>query len=211
MERVLVEEILSDGTGCFHFQSVTRRKRIHTYHLYDFFQLCLFLKKGHHSLTELHPVIRYIFVKPSANAVQIQRIAGQPVDRREMTFVCKVCIQSPEYLYDSKCRLGNRLGDITTWRRYGADRCQGTLSSVFSTADHMSGTLIELCKTGTKICRITFLAWHLLQSSGHLTESLSPSGSRICHQCYGISHITEILRNCNTCIDRRLTSCNRHI
>ena len=206
-----MQEILTDRARRFHFQAVDRGQCIHADHLYDLLQLCLFLQKAHKTLAAAHPLIRYILIKPFSQIVHIQGIAGQPVDRREMTFVCKVCVQSPEYLYDSKCRLGNRLGDITTWRRYGADRCQGTLSSVFSTADHMSGTLIELCKTGTKICRITFLAWHLLQSSGHLTESLSPSGSRICHQCYGISHITEILRNCNTCIDRRLTSCNRHI
>ena len=211
MKRVLVKEVLTDGTGCFHFQAVARGKCIHTYHLYDLFQLCLFLKKGHHSLAELHPIIGHILIKPSAYTVQIQGITGQPVDRREVTFVCKVCVQSPEYLHDSKCCLGNRLGNITTRRRYGTNSGQSAFSSIFSITDHVSGTLIELCKTGTQICGITFLTWHLLQSSGHLTESLGPSGSGICHQRYRITHITEILRNGDTCINRSLTCRNRHI
>ena len=75
----------------------------------------------------------------------------------------------------------------------------------------MAGTLVELCQTGTQICRVTFLTGHLLQTSGHLTQSLCPAGGGVCHQRYGITHVTEILRDRNTGIDGCLTGCHRHI
>ena len=75
----------------------------------------------------------------------------------------------------------------------------------------MTGSLVELSQTGTQICRITFFTRHFLQTSRHLSKSLCPTGSGVCHQRYGISHITEIFCNGNTGINRCLTGRNRHI
>ena len=75
----------------------------------------------------------------------------------------------------------------------------------------MSRTLIELCQTASQVCRVTFLTRHLFQTSGHLTERLRPTGCGVCHQCYGISHVTEILGNGDTCVNGCLTGSHRHI
>ena len=75
----------------------------------------------------------------------------------------------------------------------------------------MTGSLIELCQTASQISRITFLTRHLFQTSRHLSKSLSPTGGGVSHQRYGIAHVTEILSYGNTCINRSLTGCNRHI
>ena len=118
-----------------------------------------------------------------------------------MTFCRQGGIQSPEYLYDTECGLGHRLGDIAAGRGYGSDCGQGAFPAVFAETNHMTGTLIELSQTASQISGITFLTGHLLQTSGHLTESLGPPGCGVRHQGHRITHITEILCNRDTCIN----------
>ena len=76
-------------------------------------------------------------------------VTGQPVDCREVTFVSQCGIQSPEYLNDTQGCLRYRLRNISTWRGYCSDYGQCAFSSVFSKVYHMSGSLIELCQTGS--------------------------------------------------------------
>ena len=121
VERVLVQEILADGTGRLHLQAVCRRQSVHTYHLYDLLQLRLLLEKAHHALTAGHPLRRHLFVKPFSHIVHIEGIAGQPVDGREMSLIGQGGIQSPEDLDNAEGGLGHRLRDISSWRRYGSD------------------------------------------------------------------------------------------
>ena len=128
-----------------------------------------------------------------------------------MSLVCQGCIQSPEHFDDTKCCLWYRLRCITTRRRYCSDNGKCSFSSFFSKRNYMSGTLIKLSQTTSKISRISFFTWHLFQTSWHLTKCLSPTGCWVCHKCYRISHITEILCYCNSCVNGCLTSCNRHI
>ena len=75
----------------------------------------------------------------------------------------------------------------------------------------MSCTLIKLCQTASQISRISFLARHLFKTSRHLSKRLCPTRCRICHQRYRITHVTEILRDRNSRINRRFTGSNRHI
>ena len=128
-----------------------------------------------------------------------------------MSLVCKSGIQAPEHLDDTKGCLGYRLGSIAAGRGYRSDYRQSAFSAIFSKVDYVAGTLVELCQTGTQVRRVTFLTGHLLQTSGHLTQSLRPAGGGVCHQRHRISHVTEILRDRNTGIDGCLTGCHRHI
>ena len=144
-----MQKVLTDRTGSFHLQTVRSGQSIHTYHLYDLVELCLILKQGHHFLAAAHPVFCNILCKPSGDVVQIQRVTGQPVDCREVTFVSQCGIQSPEYLNDTQGCLRYRLRNISTWRGYCSDYGQCAFSSVFSKVYHMSGSLIELCQTGS--------------------------------------------------------------
>ena len=126
-----------------------------------------------------------------------------------MAGISKGLVQSPEAADKSFRILCNRLGEVAALRGNRTDNGDGTFCSV--QVLHHSRTLIECGKFACQICRETFLCWHLLQTSGKLTESLSPSGCGICHDGYVIAHITVIFRKCNTCVDGSLTGCNRHV
>ena len=206
-----MQEVLADGTGGLHLQPVSRRQGVHTNHLYNLLQLRLILQKTHHLLTVLHPFSIHVFVKPGRHIVQIQRVAGQPVDGRKMTLVSQRGIQSPEYLHNTKGGLGHRLRDISSRRGYGPDYREGALPLILAQGDHMAGPLVELSQTGTQICRVALLTGHLLQTAGHLTEGLSPTGGRIGHQSHGVAHIPEVLRNGNSCVNRSLPGSHRHV
>ena len=101
MESILMQEILTNGTGCFEFQAVRRRKGIHTDQLNNLVQFCFLLQETHQTRTQVHPICIYVFIKPFLHGVDIQGITGQPVDRWEMTFVGKIRIQAPKYLDDA--------------------------------------------------------------------------------------------------------------
>ena len=64
-----------------------------------------------------------------------------------------------------KCSLRYRLRCITTRRRYCSDNGKCSFSSFFSKRNYMSGTLIKLSQTTSKISRISFFTRHLFQTS----------------------------------------------
>ena len=211
MERVLMKEVLTDRSGRFHLQPVSGRQGVHTHHLYDLFQLCFFLEKAHHLLPVCHPVRSNVLIKPLLHIVQIQRVAGQPVNGRKMSLVGQRRIQPPEHFYNTKGSLGYRLGNISSRRRHGADNRQSPFSVLLAQRDHMARSLVKLCQTGTQICRIPFLARHLFQTAGHLTKSFCPAGCGVSHKCHRITHVPEIFRNGDTRVNRSLTGSHRHI
>ena len=126
-----------------------------------------------------------------------------------MTGVSQRFIQSPEAADETFGVHGNRLGEVTTLRRYGSD--DGYASLCAAKGLHHAGTLIESGQTGCQVCRETFLGRHFLQTAGQLTECLCPTGCGVCHDCYIIAHIAVILSQCQAGIQRCLTGCNRHV
>ena len=134
MERVLVQEVLTDGPGSLHLQPVTAGQGVHADQLDDLVQLCLLLQRlimpGGSSSIRAN-----ILIKPFPDCIHIQRVAGQPVDRREMALIGQRGIQAPEYLDDTQRRLGDRLGNIAARRRYGADDGQRAHASVLAQGD----------------------------------------------------------------------------
>ena len=111
-----MQEVLTDGAGCFHLEAVLRRQSIHTDHLDDLVQGILILKEGHQLLACAHPVRSDVLIEPRADGVEIQTVGCQPVDCREVSLMRKVSVKTPENFDDSKCRLGDRLGNITARR-----------------------------------------------------------------------------------------------
>ena len=160
-----MQEVFTDRSCRFHLQTIARRQSVHTYHLHDLLQRSFFCQKAHHLLAAFHPVFSNRSIEPVMHIIKIQGIARQPVDSREMSLVCQSCIQSPEYLYNTKCRLRYRLRSITTRRGYGADNGKRSFSCIFAKRNHTSCSLVKLCQTRTKVCRITFLTGHLLKTS----------------------------------------------
>ena len=76
---------------------------------------------------------------------------------------------------------------------------------------YITCALIELCKTRWQVSRETFLSRHLFQTTGNLTKSFRPTGSRVSHHSYVITHVTIVFSKCNTCVNRSFTSRNRHV
>ena len=87
-----------------------------------------------------------------------------------MTGVSQRFVQSPEAADETFGVHGNRLGEVTTLRRYSSD--DGYASLCAAKGLHHAGTLIESGQTGCQICRETFLGRHFLQTAGQLTERL---------------------------------------
>ena len=126
-----------------------------------------------------------------------------------MPCIRKVLIQSPEAAYKTFGILGNRLREITALRGNRTDNGNGTFCTI--QIAHHACSLVERRQTGCQISRKALLCRHLFQTAGKLTQRLSPTGSRVCHDRYMIAHIPVILCQCYTCIQTCLTSCNRHV
>src|SRR5690606_1112825 len=107
--------------------------------------------------------IIHILVHPAVYLTLIQGVRVHPVDGWEVSSVCKACVQSPEYLNDSKGCLGHRLGNISSWRGYGTDDGEGTDSVIRTVASDLTGSFIELRCTGTKIRWVSFVTRHFFQ------------------------------------------------
>ena len=112
MKRILMQKVFADRAGGFQLQAISGGQRIHTNQFYDFVQLRFLLQKAHQLLFQFRPVFMDVAVKPLGGAVGVQRIAGQPVDGREVAGVGQRRIQAPEYLYNAQGCLGDRFGDI---------------------------------------------------------------------------------------------------
>ena len=87
VEGILMQKVFTDGARRFQLQPVGRRKGIHTYELYNFFQFCLILQQAHKLCTQLYPVRGHIGIEPFFHGVEIKGIAGEPVDGRKMPLV----------------------------------------------------------------------------------------------------------------------------
>ncbi len=101
--------------------------------------------------TQLVPLGRNILVEPASERVDIERIARQPVDRREVALVRELGVETPEDLDDAQCRLRDRLGNIAAGRRNSADggeRCRSasSLPRALTTSRHAHRTAQDGCR-----------------------------------------------------------------
>ena len=209
MKSVLLKESETDHSGNLKCQFLVIRKNIASDKLNDLHERTFLVEDSHDLVSVINEFRGNMLSVPWSQVFQIFAVAGKPLDRREVTGIGKCLVQSPEAADKSFRILCNRFGEVTTLRGNCTDNRYGTFCSV--QVLHHSRTLIKCGKLGSQVSRETFLCRHLLQTSGKLTESLSPSGCGICHDGYVIAHIAVIFRKCDTCINRSLTGCNRHV
>mmetsp|Transcript_20695 Transcript_20695/g.37068 ORF Transcript_20695/g.37068 Transcript_20695/m.37068 type:complete len:225 (+) Transcript_20695:924-1598(+) len=128
-----------------------------------------------------------------------------------MLTLSKLLVQTPENLDDGKGGRGDGIGEITTGGRDGTNDGDATLTTRATQALNATSTLVERSKTSGEVSRITGISRHLSKTTGNLTKSLSPTRGGVTHHREVITHITEILGESNTSVDRRLTGSNGHI
>ena len=88
---------------------------------------------------------------------------------------------------------------------------QRAFTSVRACADDTTGALIELCQTGGQISRVTLFTRHFLQTTGHLTQSLCPTGGGVCHDSDRVAHIAVVFSDGDAGVDGSFTRSYRHI
>ena len=101
--------ILADAARALQRQSIAERERVNADEADDFIQLALFLQQRHRLLYECRPFRRNIFIEPAFESIEVERIALQPIDRREVTGISQLAGKSPEHLYDAERCLRDRL------------------------------------------------------------------------------------------------------
>ena len=126
-----------------------------------------------------------------------------------MSRVGKTLIQSPEAADETFGVLCDRFGEVTALRGNCTDDRDRTVSSV--QVMHHAGALVERRQTRCEVSREAFLGRHLFQTSGKLSKSLRPTGSRVRHDRYIVAHITVIFCKSKTCVNAGLTGGNRHV
>lgn len=49
-------------------------------------------------------------------------------------------------------------------------------------------------------------SWHLSQTARNLPESLGPTGRGVSHHAHVVAHVSEVLRQCDSCRNKRYSS-----
>ena len=146
---------------------------------------------------------------PWGQIFQIFTVTGKPVDSREVSGIRQRFVQSPETTYETFGVLCNGFGEVTTLWGNCTDNRNRTFCSIEIL--HHAGSFVESRKFGCQISRETFFSRHFFQTSGKFTKSFCPTGSRVCHDGYVITHVTIIFCQRNTGINRCFTSRYRHV
>ena len=105
--------------------------------------------------------------------------------------------------------LGHWLLQVSTGRRYRTDESDGACSVVIQMNE--SRTSVEVRHDSGQVHRESIRSRQLLQTVGHLTQSLCPAGSRVGHQQNLQTHAAIILGDGHRRIYGCLTSGYRHV
>ena len=62
-----------------------------------------------------------------------------------------------------------------------------------------------------QICRVPFFTGHFFQPAGYFSQRFSPTRCRICHKGNIITHVSIVLSQSNSGVNRGFTGCYRHI
>jgi len=144
IERALSEETIFHYLGYEKDQTLSLRQDIRSNELDDLLEAVLTLEKSERLCSHFNPV-RSFFLPPRSNILHIFGIRVQPVDRWIMPGIGKFGIEGPETSYESARVLGDRLGEITTWRAHRthyAYRCP-----IASQGCNGPAALIKLCQS----------------------------------------------------------------
>ena len=118
-------------------------------------------------------------------------------------------VKAPEHLDDAQGTLADRLRNVTTRRRHGADGGHG---AVFAREGvDTAGSLVEFGDAGGEVRGVAFLTGHLFQTRGNLTHGLGPAGGRVGHEGHVVAHVTEVFGDGDAGVHRRFTRSHRHV
>ena len=130
MECVLLQKAQTDNSGNFQSQLLIIRQNVAADQLYDLHQTAFLVQDRYHLISVINKIRAYIICIPARQIGQVFAVAGQPVDRREMTGICQVFIQPPEAADETFRILGNGFRKIAALRRYRTDDRNTSFSSV---------------------------------------------------------------------------------
>ena len=166
MECILLQETQTDNLCDFKHQLLVVRQYVSSNQLHNFHQAALLYQKRHQTVSVVHKPLIHIVHVPGGQVVYIFRIAGKPMDGREVPGVSQGFIQSPEAAHESLGIHGHRLGEIASLRRHCADDGHGAFGSI--EVLHHACPLVEGGKAGCQVSRETFLGRHFLQTARQL-------------------------------------------
>ena len=130
MERILLKESQADHTGNLKGQLLIIGKYIAADQLDDLHQAALLVKDCHDLVSVIHKALVHILLIPGSQVCQVLTVAGQPLDRREMSRIGERFVQAPEAAHETLGILGDRFGEVAALGRYGANDRHASFRSV---------------------------------------------------------------------------------
>lgn len=130
MESVLLKETETDNLGDLEDELLVIRENIGSDQFYDLHQAAFLIQDRDELVTVIDKVFIHMLRVPGRKIREVFRVAGQPLDRREVSRVGEVLIKSPEAADETLGILCDRLGEIAALRGYGSDDGYGTFRSV---------------------------------------------------------------------------------
>mmetsp|Transcript_13758 Transcript_13758/g.21366 ORF Transcript_13758/g.21366 Transcript_13758/m.21366 type:complete len:645 (-) Transcript_13758:325-2259(-) len=209
-ETVLGQEIVLDNLGDLKSQFILIRQRIFSNQLHNLHLLILDLKNFSSLGTKIRES-RVVLLEEAFKRLQGLSPRVQPIHRRKMFSLSKFLVQPPEALHNSKSRGSDRVSEITTRGGDSTDDGDGTMALGLTQSYNTSSTFVKGSKTSTQISRITRVGRHLSQTTGNLTQSLSPTRSGVSHHSNIVTLITIVFSKGDTSVNRSLTGSDRHV
>ena len=211
IEGILLEDDEVDDLGFPERLVVIYRHTVVTEDVDLLLDLFTTLQIGLHVVDHRQPV----FVNQAGDIflkLRVFHIFGVRVDgvHSRVTFAVGTSLfQSVEATCHFLRTFGNRLFEVTTGRRNGTEESNRTCSSIIKV--HVTCACIESTDDSREVHREGILSRKLLQTVGHLTECLCPTGSGVRHEEDAQTHRTIVLSDGHGRINRRLTGCHRHV
>mmetsp|Transcript_74534 Transcript_74534/g.125664 ORF Transcript_74534/g.125664 Transcript_74534/m.125664 type:complete len:271 (-) Transcript_74534:1027-1839(-) len=173
-ECILLQEIFTSYLGNLQNNFVALGKRILPNQLHNFLQVFLMLQHFGDLGSQTNE-LGVVLLEVGLQRLQVLGVTNEPVHGREMLPLGQLLVQPPENLHDGQCSGSNRVRKVTTWRRHGTDNTHGSFAIWASQTLYTSSTLVERSQTCSQISRVTLISRHLSQTTGNLTQSLSPT------------------------------------
>src|SRR6266699_2826465 len=112
---LLHEEVFLNHLRSFQDYPLSLRKGVGTNEHDDLTKFLIPLQKIHCHFSQVDPLRSNLPRVPAFESVEIERVASQPVDGREVASLGKFGVKSPENLDDTKSVLSDRFGEVAAW------------------------------------------------------------------------------------------------
>ena len=143
-------------------------KRVDADEADDFLELVFVFKQRHRFRAVDAPLSVVEAVPVFAELLRVERVAVEPVDRREVALVGELRVEAPEDLRDAERVLRYRLGKVAARRRNGSDDGDGALAPVLAEAYRTARSFVEGSEARTEVGRVSLFAGHFFKASGRV-------------------------------------------